>query len=558
MTSCGSCKVHGYSAITIVTEPGPEVFAKYGRSRTDGTALASRSLLVERRQAEHHQAVTLGFGCGMPPSLNYSKWDHIGESDDEDAAAPAPAPASVRSSVPAAVLARHFSLWRTLSSPVSRSVGRSFQSSCWRMRVAAQPPPSAPLTAPRSVDSGSMCSGLPHLLAFIAGSSSPDARRLIDEAKAGRRCEAIRIFFEGVDGALKVVADEQARYPSGRDVRWRGTSNSLITPEERWDFREAVECKVSEMLRLGRARSVLVRPTDSGLFACFLGVLDNLLMAPPEAEVLVDWRLEPTFKHFTYWPLGPGGVWQRDACVWRALFDELHRPAAGGAKEQREAGLTDDLTVGSRHNFFFGGRFRWRWRHSSCHKAHRRAYHALFDRWISPAHPAVVSELADLGARLRAGVSIGVHKRVDTPGTAVYQGTKAVPSDEAYANAIRAIIRRMHPRRVDHLFLATDDLATERYMRAAFGAALHVRPAQRVAGGVNRDGTLNEVHIASPHNPKCSLQDAVDVLADALLLASCGTVLHMDSNVSTAVAIMSEKAEMVHVEDVLESLRGGG
>ena len=44
---------------------------------------------------------------------------------------------------------------------------------------------------------------------------------------------------------------------------------------------------------------------------------------------------------------------------------------------------------------------------------------------------------------------------------------------------------------------------------------------QRVSGGLNADGTLNEVHIRSHHNPGCNIEDAVDVVADAFLLAKC-------------------------------------
>ena len=102
-----------------------------------------------------------------------------------------------------------------------------------------------------------------------------------------------------------------------------------------------------------------------------------------------------------------------------------------------------------------------------------------------------------------------------------------------------------------HIFLATDDAAAEEAFRDAFGALLHVRTGvQRVKGGLNPDHTLNEVHIKSPYNPRCTLKDAVDVLSDALLLAKCATVVHMDSNVTSAVALLNPKATMVHMCDL--------
>ena len=77
---------------------------------------------------------------------------------------------------------------------------------------------------------------------------------------------------------------------------------------------------------------------------------------------------------------------------------------------------------------------------------------------------------------------------------------------------------------------------------------------RRVTGGIFDDASLNEVHIRSAHNPTGgSLQDAVDVLCDAVLLSHCAHVLHMCSNVSSAVAIMNPKAKMHHINDVLPS-----
>ena len=73
---------------------------------------------------------------------------------------------------------------------------------------------------------------------------------------------------------------------------------------------------------------------------------------------------------------------------------------------------------------------------------------------------------------------------------------------------------------------------------------------QRVPGGLNADGTLNEVHIKSPHNPGCSVADAADVVADAMLLACCDVVLHMDSNVTSAVACMNPESRMVHITEM--------
>jgi hypothetical protein len=220
-----------------------------------------------------------------------------------------------------------------------------------------------------------------------------------------------------------------------------------------------------------------------------------------------------------------------------------------------------------RFNFLLSARFRWFFRTSLHRDGQRRAYFDVFQKWVRPTHPQLVRELSGLGAELSREVSIGVHKRVDTPGTIEYQGAKRVFSSREFIAVVLQLIRRIQmpregstaPRlQVTRIFLATDDANAEAEFREAFGSALRVRDdVQRVSGGLNADGTLNEVHIRSPggHNPTCSLQDAVDVVADALLLSRCQWVVHMDSNVTSAVALMNPHTTMLHMVDQLATKR---
>ena len=155
-----------------------------------------------------------------------------------------------------------------------------------------------------------------------------------------------------------------------------------------------------------------------------------------------------------------------------------------------------------------------------------------------------------------------MHKRVDTPGTAAYQGEhRRVASHDDFIRAVHALLRARGEGTdgsdgggdAAHapIFLATDDATAERAFRGAFGPRLVMRAnVRRTDGGVSADATLNEVHIKSSTRPSATLQDAVDVLCDALLLARCATVLHMDSNVTSAVAFINPKCEMHHIDDL--------
>jgi hypothetical protein len=206
----------------------------------------------------------------------------------------------------------------------------------------------------------------------------------------------------------------------------------------------------------------------------------------------------------------------------------------------------------ARYNDFFRGHLKYVFRNHPNAAEHRRAYHEVFQRWVRVRHPTVLRELGGLGAALERGVSIGVHKRVGGPGTAAFQGIHAVVDTKEVVRATRLLVGRI-PQKVTHIFLATDDSKAEAAFRLEFGELLHVRSGvQRVAGGLNPDGSLCEVHIRSPFNPKCGLQDAVDVLTDALLLSKCDWFLHMESNVSTAVALMNPELKLVHVADILD------
>jgi len=168
-------------------------------------------------------------------------------------------------------------------------------------------------------------------------------------------------------------------------------------------------------------------------------------------------------------------------------------------------------------------------------------------------HERVRREVDQFGAQLARGVSIGVHKRVETPGTALYQGagSSSVFSCADFVRAVEVLISRLS-RSPTRIFLATDDANSEDEFRAAFPERLCVRDGiQRVSGGVNPDGTLNEVHIRSPHNPRCTVRDAADVLIDALLLARCHWLVHMDSNVTSAVSLINPRIKMLHVAELL-------
>ena len=406
----------------------------------------------------------------------------------------------------------------------------------WAAIREAQPPAGGPALAAGSTEA--FVAGLVHFRDIAR--ECPEAHALVAECAAGSpRRVALHLFFETADTALREMEREEHEVRSGR---------ATLSPHQpdRAKVVQIVRSHCALLVAMRHARKLVVRPADSGFFCPFLAVLDALLLAPPHLEVDIDWRLHGGEQHFTYRP-------PRGECVWRCLFAPVSRPGDGslppGAPTQADAGAIE-LQM-PRFNFFLTARFRGFAASSANSALMRRAYHAVFARFVRPRHPTLVDALGSLGAELRGSVSLGIHKRVETPGTAEYQGCRRVFSSADFIAAAHRLIATA-ARPVACVFLATDDAHAEAAFRAAFGARLRIRSGvQRVPGGLNADGTLNEVHISSPHNPGCSVRDAADVLADAMLLACCGCVLHMDSNVTSAVALMNPEVAMVHITDAV-------
>lgn len=364
-------------------------------------------------------------------------------------------------------------------------------------------------------------------------SSRPEVRTLVAEGDSGCRRNVLRIFFQSAELVLaETTLPYNERAPSAHQ-------------QDRAGILETIAGKCRSLTKVGSARTVIVPREDSGFFSGFLIVLDALLFAPPEAEVVVDWRLHGNEGHFKYQPARPG------ECVWSSVFEPVHRHP-----HSTESTDASPYILCERFNMLLAPRFRWLARGTACEAAQRAAYHHVFRRHVLVAHPQVHASLRGLGATLRSGLSLGVHKRVYNPGTAEYQGSRTLPSLAGYVEATRRAVSRLEARRgqaVRHIYLATDDDAAAAYFGAAFGTRLVVRDGvERASGGLNADASLNEVHVASPHNRyECGLRAAVDVVTDALLLASCDALVHADSNVTSAVAYAAPDLEMMHVVDLL-------
>lgn len=230
-----------------------------------------------------------------------------------------------------------------------------------------------------------LVSDLPEFYMFMQSCS--EAQNLCAEAQSGSRSAALRTFFESCEEALKLVRAERLFPP--KPVYWHQTTNNIAClPEDKLDFVAGLRETCQALVSFGRARSVRITPPDSGFFAAFLAVVDNLLMASPSAQVQVDWRLRGDEQHFTYW------LERQGACVWRELFEPV---LSGFASLDQYSDEAQSWSISRRWNFFFGGRFRWRLRHSRFAQKQRNTYHAIYSRFVRLRHPQAGRKLRQRG-----------------------------------------------------------------------------------------------------------------------------------------------------------------
>ncbi|CAE8593225.1 unnamed protein product, partial [Polarella glacialis] len=315
-------------------------------------------------------------------------------------------------------------------------------------------------------------------------------------------------------------------------------SSKLFGREEASRSPAAIIRILGELCDLAQAPYVKVATVDNGFFANWLQVLDARLFAAEDAIVEPDWVLTGKEREFNYGEAGDD--------LFGAIFQE---PEQEGCKSGQFFVATH------RYNLLLVNVFRGNFLRGERALNRRKLYAAAAQRLLRP-RPEVLrlrDEALAQVTRSTGAPLIGVHKRVDNPGTARMQLTQVMPSTEAFVRAVQLLAERRSPGRGAQeavVVLATDDLGALQAFRAAFGDRLVVRPGvERCTGGVNSQNLPLEVH--GQPGKRLRPSDAQDCMVDMLLLAACDAFVHADSNVTIAAGIMNPFAEAVHVLDLV-------
>jgi len=175
--------------------------------------------------------------------------------------------------------------------------------------------------------------------------------------------------------------------------------------------------------------------------------------------------------------------------------------------------------------------------------AWRGRYHRAFAQHIR-VRPHIIRRVEELMPPPSAGnFLIGAHVRHPVH---QLEQIHPIPSAREFIDEVRRRIPRQGSCRV---VLATDVEESAGEFRKSFGSSLIIQSnASRAATG--KDLSVD----AGGKPPSVALGE--QVLVDALMLARCDIVVHITSNVATAVGYMNPHARLVHCETSGQRIRG--
>ena len=332
------------------------------------------------------------------------------------------------------------------------------------------------------------------------------------------------------------------------------------------DFEQKVETNLGRGAdRLSGVRRQVCAAYDGGFFSIFNAFMSHLVWQQHEERchaVLPDWDVERLnrrldgveIQSFCYGQPGDGNLWLK---LFEPLFGAtvaemqdaswLWRHAEEPEARHNEA-REPLMTFVNAFDLYNSGEFA----------AWRRQYHKVLKQHVRLL-PELAGEIEQFAAaNLTAPLLIAAHVR--HPSHTVEQPGEVIAHTDAYIAAIRA---QVEGRGVDisspdwAIFLATDqDRVVERFRevygrRVAYYGDVRRTHAHEDAkfdalSGLerNRDGYQLQ-HLVAADRANWSSRMAWEVVRDAFTMAHCHCLLHVVSNVSTAVAYMNPSMDMV-------------
>eukprot|EP00435_Cladocopium_sp_Y103_P022835 s4467_g5.t1 len=340
--------------------------------------------------------------------------------------------------------------------------------------------------------------------------------------------QKLRFFLECAEEVLCILRDH---------TNWESAGGPhLFHMDEARKAPGAILRALTELSDLAEHVGTLrVRTVDNGFFANWLQVLDAAYFANAAATLEPDWIITGKEREFNY------GSPNED--VFHVLFHPISQSPSSAS--------TGYFDVTHRFNFLLINVFRGQFLRGT-QATRRRLEYSTVAQQVFQVKPHLLARREEILRRRMVGERtcpvIGVHKRVDNPGTARMQLEQRMLKIGCYIQATQEVAKRYEQGVTPLIFLATDDADAVPEFRKAFGDRLICNLTAK------RNKLPLEVH---GQEERLSIADAEDCLLDALLLAACDAFIHADSNLTIAAGILNPHAAAHHVRDLAESYEAG-
>jgi glycosyltransferase involved in cell wall biosynthesis len=374
-----------------------------------------------------------------------------------------------------------------------------------------------------------------------------------------RRGAAQAFTFSRLTAAFATLIDPG----TGQFRQLRQDGRLLDIPAE---VRSVVESRLGRHASIiPHARRRVVAAHDGGFFSIFNAFMNHLAWdiredrchsTLPDWDVdrLIDRQGDTRVMSFCYGQPGDGNLWTR-------LFQPLHGFTAEEMNDETALyAHTDGVSIGGDYarEPLMTYVHAYKLYHSRGFEGWRRQYHKVFQEHVS-LRPELQAEVDGFVAR-HLGRRFLVAAHVRHPSHTVEQPNAEIAHTDSYIRRIYTVLEeRGIPRESEDwgVFLATDQERVVAMFRAEFGDRVayfddvrRTRAAEDAAFEAlsaeekNQEGHQLQ-HLVAASRDQWSLAMAWEVVRDAYCMARCNVLLHVVSNVSTAVAYMNPDMEMI-------------
>lgn len=404
----------------------------------------------------------------------------------------------------------------------------------------------------RGVLVGDAAKALEAALAFVEAGSDKDGR-------VARRAYAGSLSFSRMSTTIAELLE-----PAIRSFRRSApVAEHVSIPAA---FKQRIARGLADRGGLSHRRRRVVQAHDGGFFSIFNTYFSHLAWDLRDERchrTLPDWDVTRFLERqkgapatsFCYGRPEDGNVWTR---FFEPLFD-LSVDQMNDGELMYEHATLPDYPFNEAREPLLTYVHAYRLYKTPWFRNFRRQYHRVYRDHIRLA-PDLAAEVDRFSADLpRDGVLLGAHVR--HPSHSIEQPGAVMAHTESYVDALKAqIVQKGLDRRGApdwRIFLATDQEGVVRRFRTEFGEQV------RFFEGVERTREEDDLrlsaggealrhiqghqvqHLMAASTDTWSADLARQVIRDAVMLSRCSSMLHVVSNVSTAVSYMNPNCELI-------------